>query len=85
MDAANNSPIVFGATTWMRLPHFRERIHDGLIDQIEVYDTALTDAAIAARYDAFVPEPSTLVIATAGIVGAATRPRRREVRPIRSR
>jgi hypothetical protein len=46
----------------------RTRVLDGLIDQIEVYDQALTTTEIGSRYQAFaVPEPSTAMMIITGL------------------
>ena len=64
-DKSGNSVIVFGAAKWMRKDHHRLRVHDGLLDQIEIYDQALTESEVAARYNAFaatVPEPTSVIL-----------------------
>ncbi|MEQ8667656.1 MAG: LamG domain-containing protein [Pirellulales bacterium] len=69
-DRTGNSVIVFGAGKWMRLPEFRQRVFDGMIDQIEVYDSDLTAHEVADRYQAFaVPEPSSLVLGLCAACG----------------
>jgi hypothetical protein len=68
-NSSSNSVIVFGAAKWMRLAYMRARVLDGLIDQIEVYDVALSEDAILDRYDAFaVPEPSSLVLLSTSLM-----------------
>jgi len=56
----------------------RSRMLDGLIDQIEIYNDALPQSDIRARYDAIaIPEPSTLALLCMGTIGMLFHARRR--------
>lgn len=50
-----------------------KRMLDGMIDQVEVYDEALTQSQIVERYNAIatVPEANSLVLLAAAIVGCS--------------
>ena len=62
--------IHFGAPWWMRLDYMRRRVHDGLIDQIEIYESVLNSSEIQERYNAFaIPEPSAVSLAGLACVG----------------
>jgi hypothetical protein len=73
-ENAANSVLVFGAAKWMRLASQRTRVLDGLIDQIEIYDHALSQPEIEERYRAFVPEPNTMMLFTLGGLGLCSWP-----------
>jgi hypothetical protein len=73
-ENAANSVLAFGAAKWMRLASQRTRVLDGLIDQIEIYDHALSQPEIEGRYRAFVPEPSTTLLFTLIALGLCSWP-----------
>jgi hypothetical protein len=65
---ASNSFIVFGAAKFMDTPTARARILDGMVDQVEMYDQALTPSQALERYQAFaVPEPSGVFIGACAV------------------
>lgn len=70
LGVSANSFIVFGGIKSTGTQGGRDRILDGLIDQIEIYDYALDQAEIRDRLDAVtVPEPASLALWTCGIFG----------------
>jgi hypothetical protein len=65
-----NSMIVFGGIKSTSNAANRARVLDGMIDQIEIYDSALTRADLQAQFAA-VPEASTFSLVVA-CIGMAT-------------
>lgn len=65
---SSNTFIVFGSAKWMANATGRARVLDGMVDQVEIYDQALTPQQIEDRYTAFVPEPAGLTL-LAGAMG----------------
>ena len=65
--------VLVGAIEWTA-----NRKFSGLIDEVAIYNTALSPERIKAHYDAVVPEPSALVLATLALLSfGVTRRRRR--------
>lgn len=60
-----------------------QRTYDGLLDNLNLYNTALTDQEVRAAYDnalnpgTAIPEPGSLVMLWAGLAGLAAMRRRR--------
>jgi hypothetical protein len=61
-NSSANSVAIFGAAKWMRLDFMRTRVLDGLIDQIEIFNHAMSSAEVNARYAAVVPEQSAGIL-----------------------
>ena len=62
------------------LGHVGTRWFSGLLDEVAIYDTVLSEARIVAHFDAGnnpIPEPSTFVLLTLGLLGLFARGRRR--------
>ena len=61
---------------------------DGLIDEVAIYDRALSGADVQAHFDAAfvpIPEPSTLMLTLVGLISLAGFARRRRVTAVELR
>ena len=69
---ANTAPFLIGGVNQAGTPVSR---YSGLIDEVEIYNHALSDAEVQARFVA-VPEPEAVALLMAGMVGLAATRRR---------
>lgn len=83
LSAPGNSVIVFGGVKSLSNSANRVRLLDGLIDNVSIYNHALTGAEIAAQYQAIaVPEASSLSLAAiAAVSGLVALRKSRSRRP----
>jgi len=78
LDVVDNSVIVFGGLKQIYNESRRSRMLDGLLDQIEIYNVALSESEIRDRYEVMaVPEPSTFFLLCAGTLAMLACARRR--------
>ena len=71
--AGNYEPLVFGANSWNSgnwVSSPLKEYFSGLLDEVAIFDRALTDREIGHLYRAAIPEPGTLALLFIGALAA---------------